>query len=401
VRVLGACSLGGASHLRPLLPVLAAARRQGHDVVVVAPGGLGDMVTAAGHRFVCGGEPPEAEVASIRERLPVAAPAEASSLGNRDLFGHMATAAMLPTMERTCRSVAPDLVVREPCEYASAVVARRRQVRVVQVAISLAEVEAGSITIAAPALEAHQSGLVEALWSTPYLTRFPESLDPSPFPHTVRLREPASEAGPAHTPDEDARVRWWAGHGRPRIYMTLGTVLGYMSIAADAFRLMVATAALLDARVLLAVGRRFDPSTLGPLPPNVRVTSWVDQATVVRQADLVVCHGGSGTVFDALEAGVALVVVPLFADQFENGRRVTNAGAGRSVEAGVDPGGSRRPVTDIEAAALADQIRLVMGDPGYRRHARRVASEMAARPSVDEVLAGLLDGVGGGSDEDR
>jgi UDP:flavonoid glycosyltransferase YjiC (YdhE family) len=38
-------------------------------------------------------------------------------------------------------------------------------------------------------------------------------------------------------------------------------------------------------------------------------------------ADLVVCHGGSGTAFGALAAGVLIVVVPLFADQFENGRR--------------------------------------------------------------------------------
>jgi hypothetical protein len=44
-------------------------------------------------------------------------------------------------------------------------------------------------------------------------------------------------------------------------------------------------------------------------------------------------HGGSGTADGALAAGVPVVVVRLFADQFENGRRLADGGAGLVVAA--------------------------------------------------------------------
>ena len=70
-----------------------------------------------------------------------------------------------------------------------------------------------------------------------------------------------------------------------------------MSIAADVYRTALNAVEGLDVRVLLTVGRRFDRSSLGAIPPNVRVEAWFDQANVLDQADLVVCHGGSGTAF--------------------------------------------------------------------------------------------------------
>ena len=135
MRLLAACSLGGAGHLNPLLPFLAAAQRQGDETLVVGPPALREMVELAGYPFRPGGEPPESAVAPIRERLPVAPRREASILGNRDLFGWLATKAMLPGVERTCAEWSPDLLLREPCEYASAIVARRQGIPTAQVAI--------------------------------------------------------------------------------------------------------------------------------------------------------------------------------------------------------------------------------------------------------------------------
>ena len=96
MRVMAACSLGGAGHLRPLLPVLAAARRRGHETLVVGPPALQEMVEGAGWPFQAGDEPPEEEVAPIRERLAFEAPFEASVLGNRELFGRLATEPCFP-----------------------------------------------------------------------------------------------------------------------------------------------------------------------------------------------------------------------------------------------------------------------------------------------------------------
>jgi hypothetical protein len=384
MRVLAACSLGGAGHLRPLLPFLAAARRRGDETMVVGPPALRELVDLAGYRFGVGGEPPEAEVAPIRERLPVASPQEAAVLGNRDLFGGLATTAMLPGMEQICAHWRPDVVLRDPCEYASAVVAPALGIRTAQVAISLAVTEAGSITAAAPALQRHRTGLVDEIRASPYLTAFPVSLDPSSFPTTVRFHEPGT---PNRTPVRD----WWAGSDAPLVYLTFGTVLGHMSIAAGVYRTALKAVERQDVRVLLTVGRRFDRTTLDPIPPNVHVEAWVDQRDVLAEADLVVCHGGSGTAFGALAAGLPLVVVPLFADQFDNGRRIADAGAGLTVEADQgDASSLRQVVGDEDAPRIAEAIQTVLATTTFRSHARRIAAEMAATPTVDDVLDTVL-----------
>jgi hypothetical protein len=344
------------------------------------------MVERVGLPFQPGAEPVEDDVRGIRERLPVVSALEASVLGNRELFGRLATTAMLPAMEQTCAQWRPDLVLREPCEYASAIVALRRGIPTAQVAISLAAGEVASIAAAAPALEEHRQGLVDELLASPYLTRFPASLDPSSFATTVRFRESRSHV-PRSLPD------WWGGSDAPLVYMTFGTVLGHMSIAADVYRAALDAISRLPVRGLLTVGHQFDRSVLGPIPPNVRVEAWVDQADVLPQAALVVCHGGSGTAFGAVAGGVPVVVVPLFADQFVNGRRIADSGAGLVVEA--DPGagrGPRRAIEEHDAPRIAGAVEAALGEPSHRIQARRIAAEMAAAPTVDEVLDTFLTG---------
>lgn len=370
MRVLAACSLGGAGHLRPLVPFLDEARKSGADTLVVGPPALAGMVAETGHPFEPGGEPPEEEVAPIREQLPVVPAEQASVLGNRELFGRLATAAMLEPMERIMAGWQPDVVLRDPCEYSSAVVGGRLGIPTPQVAIGLAGVEWGSIQVAAPALESHE-GVVEQLQRSPYLSRFPASVDPSPFGDTRRYREPIPAAAGA-MPD------WWADSEAPLVYLSFGTVFGYMSSAGEVYRAALEAAGKLNARVLMTVGRRFDRSELGDVPENVHVEGWIDQSVILDRADLVVCHGGSGTTYGALAAGVPLVIVPLFADQFANGARVSGAGAGLVVGAGdVSEGVPRAAAT-------------VLADLSYREAAQEVAAEMAAAAPIEWILGELL-----------
>jgi UDP:flavonoid glycosyltransferase YjiC (YdhE family) len=378
MRILAACSLGGAGHFNPLVAFLHAAQSRGDEILTVGPPALRAMVESAGFPFRPGGEPSEEHVAAIRERLPVAPAAEASVLGNRELFGRLATAAMLPGMEDAWEDWVPDLVLRDPTEYASAVLAARTRTPIAQVAISLAQAEAGSIAAAAPALHEHRQGLALELRAQPYLTRFPASFDPSPFAETLRYHERRATT-PVSLPD------WWSGSDAPLIYMTFGTVLGYMSIAAETYRLALEGVKRTHARVLLTVGRRFDAGTLGPVPANVHVEPWIDQARVLDHADLVVCHGGSGTTLAALAASLPLVMVPLFADQFENARRIAKTGAGRIVETHISASGARF-TNKAAVAGITASIEDLLEDVSPRARARAIAAEMAVTATADEVL---------------
>lgn len=387
MRVLGACSLGGSGHLRPLLPLLDAAAASGHDTLILAPGSLAEAVSQTGHAFEPGGEPPAAEVAPIRDALLLASAEQGAVLGNRDLFGRLATTAMLPAMERLLDAWQPSLVLRETCEFASAVLAPSRGIPTAQVAIDLAEVEWRSLDIAAPALEAHRRGVLDELRRAPYVSRFPPSLDPSRFADTRRYAEPPyaePPAGPsAPLPD------WWAGSRAPLVYVTLGSVAGRMAAVAGAYRTVLeAVASMTGVRVLFTLGRGFEPTELGPLPAHVHVEAWVDQAVVLPEADVVVCHGGSGTSFGALAAGRPLVVVPMFAGQFANAARVQAAGAGLTV---AGQSGDGRMIEPADAPRIRQAIETVRTDRSYASRAQAVATEMSEGPAPAEIVARLLD----------
>jgi UDP:flavonoid glycosyltransferase YjiC (YdhE family) len=95
--------------------------------------------------------------------------------------------------------------------------------------------------------------------------------------------------------------------------------------------------------------------------------------------DLVVSHGGSGSVLGALAHGRPMVVLPMGADQPLNAARITALGVGRSLDA---------------IAATPDDVReaasSVLADASCRESAGRVADEIAALPSPD-VAVGLLE----------
>jgi UDP:flavonoid glycosyltransferase YjiC (YdhE family) len=119
-----------------------------------------------------------------------------------------------------------------------------------------------------------------------------------------------------------------------------------------------------------------------------RRSSRFDQARVLDHADLVVCHGGSGTALASLAAGVPLVMVPLFADQFENARRIAKTRAGRIVEPQITEAGVRS-IDTAAAPKITKSIEDLLEDVTHRDRARAIAAEMAATATVDEVLTRL------------
>ena len=78
---------------------------------------------------------------------------------------------------------------------------------------------------------------------------------------------------------------------------------------------------------LVTTGAHADAATFGPLPGNVRVERFVPQAQVLERVAAVVSHAGAGTMLGAAGAGVPQVVVPLFADQWDNADAIGSSGA--------------------------------------------------------------------------
>ena len=74
---------------------------------------------------------------------------------------------------------------------------------------------------------------------------------------------------------------------------------------------------------VIAIG---DPSS--PAPRNAVVVSWMSYARTMPRCDLVITHGGHGTLARALVSGCPVVVVPAGGDMAESAARVDWAGVG-------------------------------------------------------------------------
>jgi hypothetical protein len=355
VRVLVA-STHGAGHFGPLVPFLDACVRGGHEILVIGP----PTLDPHGYSFRPGASPPDDELGPLWAGIHLQPPAQGEVLVVGRIFARLNVRAMLSTLRETIEEWRPDLVLREPNEYASAIAAEEAGVAHARVAIGLALVEEGALAIAAPALEDERPGTVAAIVRSPYLTCWPQSLDRAPFP--VERFRPHVAAADGPLPD------WWPGDERPLVYVTFGSVAASLPTAAAAYELALAASAGIPGRVLLTTGSELE---LGPSAANVHVERWVPQDDVLPHAAVVVGHGGSGTTLGALAAGLPLVVVPLFADQPHNAVRVAAEGA--AVVSTLDE--------------IGRSVERVLADDGYRAAAERIAAEMRAQPPIADFLA--------------
>ncbi|RAS61741.1 MGT family glycosyltransferase [Lentzea atacamensis] len=191
----------------------------------------------------------------------------------------------------------------------------------------------------------------------------PPSLQDAGFQDDRILLRPVPHSAPGEVPQRT--------HDK-LIYLTLGTAFGTESVLTTA----IAGLGKLDAQVVVAAPR----VQLTGLPPNVTVHPWLPQTEVIRQADVVVHHGGSGTMLAALAEGVPQVVLPQGADQFGNAAAVVEAGAGVRPDA-------------VSAEAVAECAQRLLMDGEHRKAAGQMAKEIRHMPSPQEVadsLAGVV-----------
>ena len=364
----------GAGHFGPLVPFAQACRRAGHDVLVAAPRPAAAMVARAGLDLHPFGEADPAVEAPVFERIRAMSPDEANEHILRDLFGRIRGAAALPAMLEAVAGWGPDLVLHEMSELAGPAAAERHGVPHARVGIGLAIGEHWGVGALNEALADLLAGRQCRLERTPYLTLAPPSLEfPSPeAPRALRFRDPAGGVRPL--PD------FWDGSDDPLVYVSFGSAAPNFDFFGGLCRAVLRALGKLPLRILFTIGDQSDPEALGPLPRSVHVERWVPQADVMPHADAMVGHGGSGSTLMAMAAGVPLAVVPLFADQPYNARRIAQIGAGIALEGGVEA------VSEVPRA-----IRTLLEEPRYRRQARRVAAEVAALPPVDDAVRLLED----------
>ena len=205
----------------------------------------------------------------------------------------------------------------------------------------------------------------------------------SPFPPSFRDPAFPSRANtypirPEPVLPHGSDVSWLpSSPGRPTVYFTLGTVFNLES--GDLFERVLAALRELPVELVVTVGREVDPDRFGPQTEHVTIARYIPQSALLPHCDLMVNHGGSGSVMGALAHGLPMVVIPMGADQSLNAARCEQLGVGITLDAvRAGSGDIRGAVTEILASR------------SYREAAEDIRDEIAALPGP-ETLVPLLE----------
>ncbi|MGW6446592.1 glycosyltransferase [Lentzea sp. NPDC055074] len=372
-------SLGSHGHVYPILPLAIAARAQGHDVLYAVDSGFHATVEKLGFTVVDAG-------ISIWAAFRQANELHGTGEFRRDMlrqtavdaFGSLLPRAFVNDLEPVLERDKPDLVVFEVINAGAGLAAMRAGIpavchgfgkmdeTLVPEAMSDLLLEyVAELGITLP--DGQHYGL-----GSPYLDVFPPSLQDLDFLSDVdRIpMRPVPFAEPGELPE------WVVRHERPLVYLTFGTAFSNP----DVLRTAITGLSGVDAEVLVATGPQVDPSALTDLPGNVHVLPWVPQADLLAHADLVAHHGGAGTTVAAMTNGLPQLVLPQGADQFRNAEIVADTGLG-----------GRLVGEDFTADAVQEVARKLLQDNDVKAANARIAAEIAAMPSPDEVVPKLAD----------
>jgi UDP:flavonoid glycosyltransferase YjiC (YdhE family) len=155
--------------------------------------------------------------------------------------------------------------------------------------------------------------------SIPELDPLPPGLPDTHYVGALTVNDGASIQEPSWFADLDT--------SRPLLYVTIGGGAGpvgsrrFFALVADAF-------ADTAWQVIVSTGTKFSPTDLPTPPSNVRFESWVPGLAVIARSDVVIFHGGYGTMMECVRCGVPSVVTPFHSEQESNGRRLEASGTG-------------------------------------------------------------------------
>jgi UDP:flavonoid glycosyltransferase YjiC (YdhE family) len=388
------------SHIVPaLVPVARALQAQGHDVAVASGASVAEVVRSAGIRFV--------ELAGIGSHAELAEGSELAELARLTTIPHPATLvgrgyppadadrdfqlmflgplARLSTagILAAARPWRPDLVVSESLEYGGYLAAA--SLGVPHAVLDTAPL----MTLTHPAIPdwlddlrvarglppaqgqsrhggLFRAGLLPRCW-------YPTSLDgPS-----LRVYQPPEKA--PSTPVEPLPGR---RPGEPFVLATMGSVApdllnGHRRI----FEALLTALGRVGCPAVVALGsKQALAAWTGDRPPNVRLTDFAPQRSLLSMSSVFVTHAGFSGVREALLAGVPMITVPLFGDQQPNAARVTELGAGLD-----------HCVTSISTQTLTAGLRRVLDEPSFRTAAQEIRRLSRDLPGFDQLASDLAD----------
>lgn len=163
--------------------------------------------------------------------------------------------------------------------------------------------------------------------STPEIEPIPQGLTDTSHVGALLMRADLNTVNPAVGFSEQ---------GMPLIYVTIGGGAGSVGNL-KLFSSIVSAMGDYPAQVIISTGGKFDLKNIPCLPTNIRVFDWLPGGRIISMADLVIFHGGYGTMMETVAAAKPSIIIPFHAEQESNGRRLEQLGCARILKLSKEP----------------------------------------------------------------
>jgi UDP:flavonoid glycosyltransferase YjiC (YdhE family) len=358
-------------HFLPLTPIARAMVEAGHDVAFGTPRFLRPDIEAAGFRWIRAGvENHDPELVAVEAKgRPLRGRARVRFTVEH-VFGGVRPRRLVPDLLAVAESWRPDLFVRDCSELGAMIAAELLGVPCAKVEAHAAGEQPYKMPVLVDALRRLRQTLRLPERSIPdlldhylVLTPFPSVLTPADTP--IAPTAPYLRALPPDSPDA-VLPAWIDGLGsRPLIYVSDQRGL-------EIFPRLLAGLRDVDADIVTTVGDGLDPTALGSQPGHIHLERFLPLGALLPRCSLVLFHGGSGTLVQAITHGLPMVILPLGADQPENAMRCAELGVSRTLDqAHLTPEHIREVVLDV------------LHTPSYRRSAERLRDEFNTLPGPE------------------
>lgn len=172
------------------------------------------------------------------------------------------------------------------------------------------------------------------------------------------------------------KPRWWPlpDTEKPQIYLTMGTT-GENNL----FSLIYNQLKHSEFITIITTGSQTDK--LKTISGKIYVEDYIDGELILENSQLVICHGGNGTIYQAIAMGTPIIGIPTIPDQDFNMRRVEALGVGVKI-----------PMKTIlkKPDILMDKIQTILSNKDYFKHNLNQLQKSLKKYTGADIAADLI-----------
>lgn len=137
-----------------------------------------------------------------------------------------------------------------------------------------------------------------------------------------------------------------------------------------------------DVPIIVATGKPKEEVNFS-VPPNVFLEEFVNADKVLPRCELVVCHGGNGTLYQAMAHGVPIIGIAMHEEQYYGLKRVNELGLGVGFHA--------RELKKKGFKILFEAIKEVLENDRYKKNAQQFRELILQNGNSAEKAANIIE----------